>query len=86
MVPYEALYGTRCISPIEWFEVGKTWLIGPDLFHQVMDKVKVIQERLKMAQSHQKFYTDVRRKDLKFEEGDWVYLKVSPMKGVIEVY
>ncbi|KAF5472264.1 hypothetical protein F2P56_008998 [Juglans regia] len=24
----------------------------------------------------------MRRRDLLFEEGDWVYLKVSPMKGV----
>jgi len=39
--------------------------------------VKIIQERLKTGQSH------VRRRDLVFEVDDWVYLKVSPMKGVI---
>ena len=47
-----------------------------------MEKVKIIQEKLKTAQSHQKSYTDVRRRDLEFEVDDWVYLKVSPMKGV----
>ncbi|WMV54410.1 hypothetical protein MTR67_047795 [Solanum verrucosum] len=47
-----------------------------------MEKVKVIQERLKTAQSRQKSYTDVRRRELEFEVDDWVYLKVSPMKGV----
>ncbi|WMV32577.1 hypothetical protein MTR67_025962 [Solanum verrucosum] len=36
-----------------------------------------------VAQSRQKSYTDVRRKDLDFEEDDWVYLKFSPMKGVM---
>ncbi|XP_049354785.1 uncharacterized protein LOC125819393 [Solanum verrucosum] len=83
MAPYEALYGRRCRSPIGWFEVGKAQLIGPDLVHQAMEKVKVIQEKLKTAQSRQKSYTDVRRKALEFEVDDWVYLKVSPMKGVM---
>ncbi|WMV23522.1 hypothetical protein MTR67_016913, partial [Solanum verrucosum] len=83
MAPYEALYGRRCRSPIGWFEVGEAGLKGPDLFHQAMEKVKVIQERLKTAQSHQKSYTDVRRRALEFEVDDWVYLEVSPMKGVM---
>ncbi|WMV59026.1 hypothetical protein MTR67_052411, partial [Solanum verrucosum] len=71
MAPYKALYGRRCRSPIGWFEVGKTGLIGPDLVHQAMKKVKVIQERLKTAQSRQKSYTDVRRRELEFEVDDW---------------
>ncbi|KAL0556256.1 hypothetical protein IC582_004768 [Cucumis melo] len=35
------------------------------------------------AQSRQKSYADVRRKDLEFEAGDMVFLKVAPMKGVL---
>ena len=58
-------------------------MIGPDLVQQAMEKVKVIQERLKMSQSHQNSYTDVRRRPLEFEVDDWVYLNVSPMKGVM---
>ncbi|KAH0748577.1 hypothetical protein KY290_027809 [Solanum tuberosum] len=69
--------------PIGWFEVGEARLIGPDLVHQDMEKVKIIQERLKIEQSRQKSYTDVRRRELEFEVDDWVYLKVSPMKGVM---
>ncbi|KAH0661922.1 hypothetical protein KY284_026853 [Solanum tuberosum] len=57
--------------------------LGPDLVHQAIEKVKVIQERLKTMQSRQKSYTDVRRRDLEFEVDDWVYLKVSPIKGVM---
>jgi len=83
MAPYEALYGRRCRSPVGWFEVGETELYGPDLIHQAIEKVKVIQERLRMAQSRQKSYSDVRRCDLEFEVGDWVFLKISPMKGVM---
>ena len=47
MASYEALYGRRYRSHIGWFEVGEAELIGPNLVHQVIEKVKVIQERLK---------------------------------------
>ncbi|WMV24677.1 hypothetical protein MTR67_018062 [Solanum verrucosum] len=62
MAPYEALYGRKCRSPIGWFEVGKTALFGPYLVLQAMKKVKVIQQRLAIAQSRHKSYADVRRR------------------------
>ena len=83
MAPYEALYGRKCRSPIGWFEVGETLLFGPDLVYQAIEKVKVIQQRLKTAQSRHKSYADSRRRGLEFSLGDWVFLKVSPMKGVM---
>ncbi|XP_070022965.1 uncharacterized protein [Nicotiana sylvestris] len=64
MAPFKALYGRRCRSPIGWFEILETELIGPDLVHHVMAKVKIIQDLLKTAYNHQKFYLDVRRRDL----------------------
>ena len=45
--------------------------------------MKVIQNKLKTAHSRQKSYTNVRRRELEFELDDWVYLKVSSMKGVM---
>ncbi|XP_070024796.1 uncharacterized protein [Nicotiana sylvestris] len=48
-----------------------------------MEKVKIIKERLKTAQSHQKSYSDLHRRDFEFKEDDWVFLKVSPMKGIM---
>ena len=36
-----------------------------------------------MAYSRQKSYADHRRRDLQFEGGDKVYLKISPMKWVV---
>ncbi|WMV45656.1 hypothetical protein MTR67_039041 [Solanum verrucosum] len=66
-----------------WFEVGEVALIGPELVHEVMEKVHLIRERLKTAQSRQKSYADVRRRDLEFDVDDWVYLKISPMNGVM---
>jgi hypothetical protein len=41
----------------------------------------MIQENLRVTQSRQKRYTDKRRRDLSFEVDDFVYLKVSPMRG-----
>jgi hypothetical protein len=35
------------------------------------------------AQSQQKSYADKRRRPLEFEVGDHVFLKVSPMRGVM---
>ncbi|WMV42497.1 hypothetical protein MTR67_035882, partial [Solanum verrucosum] len=37
----------------------------------------------KVAQSREKSYIDVRRRELEFEVDDRVYSKVSPMKGVM---
>jgi hypothetical protein len=46
------------------------------------EKVKQIQANILAAQSRQKSNTNKRRRPLKFEVGDHVYLWVSPMKGV----
>ncbi|WMV58112.1 hypothetical protein MTR67_051497 [Solanum verrucosum] len=81
--PDEALYGRRCRSPVGWFEVGETSLIGPDFVDETMEKVQLIIDRLKIAQSCQKPYVNVRKRDLDFEVDDWVFLKVSPMNGVM---
>ncbi|XP_070023052.1 uncharacterized protein [Nicotiana sylvestris] len=71
MAPFETLYGRRCRTPIGWFQIGEAELIGPDLVYQAMKRVKIIKERLKTAQSHQKSYLDVRHRDLEFKEDDW---------------
>jgi hypothetical protein len=44
--------------------------------------VQIVRENLKTAQSRQKSYADNRRRELIFEVGDFVYLKVSPMRGM----
>ncbi|WMV09223.1 hypothetical protein MTR67_002608 [Solanum verrucosum] len=56
---------------------------GLELVHEAMEKVWLIREWLKITQSQQKSFADVRRRDLEFEVNDWVYLKISPMKGVM---
>ncbi|RVW60596.1 Retrovirus-related Pol polyprotein from transposon 297 [Vitis vinifera] len=80
MAPFEALYGRRCRSPVCWDDVGEKKLLRPELVQLTVEKVFLIKERLKAAQSRQKSYVDNRRRDLEFEVGDHVFLKVSPMK------
>lgn len=83
MATFEALYGRRCRSLVDLFEDGEMDLLGLNLVLGAMEKVRVIRERLKMTQNCHKLYFDMRRRDLEFYVGDWVYLKVLPMKGVV---
>lgn len=80
MALFKSLYVKSCRSPIFWFEVGEAAFIGLDLVFDTLEKIQLIRERLKTTQSQPKSFTDVRRRDLEFEVGDFVYLKISPMK------
>jgi hypothetical protein len=82
MSPFETLYGRRCQTPLLWSNVGEKTLEGPAFIKEAEEKVALIRKRLLEAQSQQKSYEDNRRRELSFEEGDFVYLKVSPMHGV----
>ncbi|KAL6199796.1 hypothetical protein ACLB2K_029578 [Fragaria x ananassa] len=64
-------------------DVGERELCGPEIIHDTNEKIKVVRDRLKVTQSRQKNYADVRKKDLEFQVGDWVFLKLSPWKGVV---
>ena len=83
MVPYEALYGRPCRSPICWTKVGESSITSPNLIRDTSDKVGMIRKRLLTTQSRQKSYADVRRRPLEFKAGDHVFLKVMPKRGVI---
>ncbi|GKC47936.1 putative reverse transcriptase domain-containing protein [Tanacetum coccineum] len=82
-VPFEALYGRKCRSPMIWTEVGESQLIRPKIMQETTEKIVQIKERLKTARSRHKSYADKRRKPLEFQVGDRVLLKVSPWKGVV---
>ena len=70
IAPFEALYGRKCRSPITWFELGETSLLGPKLIYKTLVKVHIIRNRLKIAYSRQKSYATHRRRDLDSEEND----------------
>lgn len=63
--------------------IGERALTGPDLVKQTLEKVEIIKERLKAAQDRSKVWADTRRHPVEFQEGEKVYLKVYPTKGVM---
>ena len=83
MAPYEALYERRCRTPTCWTELDEHKIIGPDLLKDKEKKVQIIQQRLKAASDRQRSYANLKRKDIEYEVGDKVLLKVSPWKKIL---
>jgi hypothetical protein len=80
--PFEALYGWKCRIPLYWDQIGERQVFGSDIVEEAEQLVQQVRENLRVAQTRQKSYADVRRRDLTFAVGDHVYLKVSPMRGI----
>jgi hypothetical protein len=81
MAPFKALYGRQCRTPLFWSETEESQVFGPKVLKDAEKQVQMIRENLRVAQSWQKSYADKKRRYLSFEVGNFVYLKVSPMRG-----
>jgi hypothetical protein len=82
MSPFQVLYGRSCRTPLQWDQPGEKQVFGPDILLEAEENIKMVGENRKIAQSRQRSYADTRRRELSFEVGDFVYLKVSPIRGV----
>jgi hypothetical protein len=82
MAPFEALYGRRCCTPLNWSQVGERKFFGPNLVKETEERVEVIKENLKAAQMRQKSYHDKGKAVREYQVGEKVYLRVLPTKGV----
>nr|AAX95377.1 Retrotransposon gag protein, putative [Oryza sativa Japonica Group]AAX96106.1 retrotransposon protein, putative, Ty3-gypsy sub-class [Oryza sativa Japonica Group]ABA92905.1 retrotransposon protein, putative, Ty3-gypsy subclass [Oryza sativa Japonica Group] len=82
MAPFEALYGRKCRTPLFWDQTGERQLFGTEVLTEAEEKVRTVRERLRIAQFRHKSYADNRRRELTFEAGDYVYLRVTPLRGV----
>jgi hypothetical protein len=80
MAPFKMLYGRRCRTLLFWNETGERKVFGPDILEEAEKQARMVKENLCVAQSREKSYADHRRRELNFEVGDFVYLKVSPMR------
>jgi hypothetical protein len=49
MAPFEALYGRRCRTPLNWSQAGEREVFGPDLVLEAEDKIRVIKKNLEAA-------------------------------------
>ncbi|XP_070015673.1 uncharacterized protein [Nicotiana sylvestris] len=84
--PYEALYGRQYRSPVGWFESVEARLLGTNLLHDALDKIKIIQDRLRTAQSRKKRYGNHKVCDVAFMVGQRVLPRMSPMKDRDEIW
>jgi hypothetical protein len=65
-----------------WNEPRENQVFGQEILREAERQVHVVRENLQVAQLMQKSYADHRRRKLSFKVGDFVYLKVSPMRGL----
>jgi transposase InsO family protein len=61
MVPFEALYGRQCRTPLNWIEPGERATFGPDIVVEAEATVRRIQENLKVTKLRQESYANKRR-------------------------
>ncbi|KAA0048432.1 pol protein [Cucumis melo var. makuwa] len=64
-------------------EIDEQRILGPELVYTTNATIQKIRAHIFTTQSKKKSYADKRRKDLEFEVGDTVFLKVATMKGVL---
>ena len=83
MAPYEVLYGWKCRTSVCWTELNEQKVIGLDIVKDTKEKVQVIQKRLKAASDRQKSYVDLKRRDIAYDVGDKVSLKVSSWRKIL---
>jgi hypothetical protein len=72
MAPFDALYDRKCRTPLMWSEVGERTFFSPVAIVEAEENVAKVRENLKIAQSRQKSYADLKRRDVSFEVGDHV--------------
>src|SRR4051812_41253504 len=68
--------------PLNWSQTGESRIFGTDLMLEAEKQVKEIRDRLQLDKSRQKSYYDAKHRQISFEPGEHVYLRVTPMKGV----
>ena len=84
MAPYKALYGRRCRTLVCWTELNEHKMIGPDIVKDTEEKVQVIRQRLKATSDRQKANADLKMRDIEYEVGDKVFLKVSSWWKILQ--
>jgi hypothetical protein len=82
IAPFEMLYGRRCRTLLFWSKTGEPKVFRPDILQEVEKQVHMVRENLRVAQLRQKSYADHMRRGLSFVVEDFVYLKMSPMRGL----
>ena len=56
--------------------------LGPDVLKEAEEQVQLIREHLKTTQSRQRSYAGPKRRTLTLAIGDFIHLRLSPLKGM----
>ncbi|GJX36875.1 putative reverse transcriptase domain-containing protein [Tanacetum coccineum] len=56
---FEALYGSKCRSPVCWAEVGDNQLTGSEIIRETTEKIIQIKSKIQVARDCQKSYANV---------------------------
>ena len=51
MAPFEALYGQKCRTPLNWVEPGERRYYGIDIVKEVEEQVHIVQQHNEASQS-----------------------------------
>ena len=62
-------------------EVGERTKFDQWIVDEAAEKIQFIRDNMKKAQDRQKKYADRKRREVEFQVGDIVYLKVTTQKG-----
>jgi hypothetical protein len=58
MIPFEALYGRKCNTPVSWHNPTDRAVVGPELLRQMEEQMVRIKLNLKATQYRKFFYAD----------------------------
>ena len=85
MSPFEALYGRKCNTPVDWDYPIDIAVLGLELLREMEEKMLSIKKNLKVAQDRQKIYADNDRNHREFKVGYHVFFKVKANKSSLNL-
>jgi hypothetical protein len=69
-----------------WSQPGERLFFDSAKIQDDEEGIAQVKENLRIAQSRYKSYADKRRRELEYNVGDFVYLKVSPLHGIVRFH
>jgi hypothetical protein len=85
MIPFEALYGRKCNTPVSWDNPTDKAMVGLDFLREMEEKMIKIKQNLKVSLDKQKNYVDKGRTHKEFKIGDHVFLKVKTNRSSLKL-
>jgi len=63
-------YGRKYKTHLCWFEIGENLILSLDMVHQTTEKIKMIEEKMRVSQSTHKNCISKKRHPFEFQKGD----------------